>query len=265
MRDHLRDTVVDDLLLDGLLGTRVTLASDPANLTTHSAQTALVTAALLLARAGSTVFVDAPNVVLLGPQPPLRQMRLLDALVEIDGQIIPQRSFIPGPPRRRVDLAIQLGDSKSATDAEHRVSINANNWGAWLSGGQFATRWVGGQWPVGALAGAALAGGEGYKVALRKLRKWRRNDIFDEFFAPAHNAYVQLAPNSTRTIGDLGKVDFVSAGAITHSALFALGRIVGARGNVRVIDPEQYDLSNSNRYMLLRLDRLYLSKALAGC
>jgi hypothetical protein len=244
-----------------LLGVRIGLVADSANLRTHSAQTAFVTAAILFARAGATVFLCAPNVILSGPQPPLRRARMIDALVEIDGQIIPKKSFITTRQAEALELAITLGDSKYEGAADLRLSINANDWSAWLSDVKVATRWRGRRWPLGGLASAALASTEGYKVAMRKLRNWRRNDIFDEFFAPTRSAYIQLAPNSTPTITSLGNLDFISGGAITHATLFALGRVLGCRGNVRVIDREEYDLSNANRYMLLRLDRRYLSKA----
>jgi hypothetical protein len=96
---------------------------------------------------------------------------------------------------------------------------------------------------------------------MRKLRHWRTHGIFDEFFAPATGARVELAPARTPHVSDLRHFDFVSGGAITHSAIFALARIPNVRGKIRVIDNDTNNISNANRYLLLNLERLALPKA----
>jgi hypothetical protein len=52
MRDEIVESAGDDTLLAALTGTRVALIADAANIASHSAQTAFVTAALLMARSG---------------------------------------------------------------------------------------------------------------------------------------------------------------------------------------------------------------------
>jgi len=53
----------------------------------------------------------------------------------------------------------------------------------------------------------------------------------------------------------------VSGGAIIQAALYALSRIPDARGDIRVIEPEVADLTNLNRYSLLRRSRTASLKA----
>src|SRR6266566_3297342 len=111
MRDDVRDEVADDLLFETLLETRIALVADASNLATHSAQSAFIASALCFARQGATIHLIAPNSGLLGSQPPLKRINLLDALVEIDGKIIPKTSFVPNDLTGPFDLAVLLGDS----------------------------------------------------------------------------------------------------------------------------------------------------------
>src|SRR5208337_1047880 len=71
MRDEMSSKVADRDLLDALTGSEIALVADAATLQSHSCQTAFVTAALLTARSGHTVYLVAPDVPLVGKQPPL--------------------------------------------------------------------------------------------------------------------------------------------------------------------------------------------------
>lgn len=82
MRDHVRADTADVVLLDALCNTEVVVVSDAANLTSHSAQTAVVTAATLIARTGASVYLDIPTTMCCF-QPPLRSLELNEALEEL--------------------------------------------------------------------------------------------------------------------------------------------------------------------------------------
>src|SRR5438067_236447 len=71
MRDDLDPDVPDEALINALLDRRVIVVSDAANLESISGQTAFVTIVLLLLRSGTSVVVAAPDVPILGHQPPL--------------------------------------------------------------------------------------------------------------------------------------------------------------------------------------------------
>src|SRR5439155_14042894 len=51
----------------------------------------------------------------------------------------------------------------------------------------------------------------------------------------------------------LGDVDAISGGAIIQAALDALLRVRDASSDMRVFEPELFDLSNTNRYQISRL------------
>jgi len=148
--------------------TRVALVGDARNLASHSAQSAFVSAAMLCARSGATVHLVAPDVPLIGPQPPLRAPNLIGALTDIDGFIVPKNCFVPAAAPGRVDLAVMFGDSPWSGAADIIRSINADAWSALISEPATASEWIGDDWPFGGLAAAVIAAGEGYKAAMRK-------------------------------------------------------------------------------------------------
>jgi hypothetical protein len=71
MRDEISAGTPNDALITALTSTDVVIVADAVNLVSHSAQTAYVTAALLMARSGHRVHLLAPDVPLAGAQPPL--------------------------------------------------------------------------------------------------------------------------------------------------------------------------------------------------
>jgi len=140
--------------------------------------------------------------------------------------------------------------------------MQANDWsGAIVSGS--GTRWRDYEAPFGALAAAGLAAGEAFKQAVASLRPSASNPrSFDETFKPTMETVIRLAPSGTPLpVGALGRFDCVSGGAIIQAALYALARIRNARGDVRLIEPEASDITNLNRYSLLRRSRINVPKA----
>jgi hypothetical protein len=68
MRDEIEPSVSDDAMVDALTSTRVALITDPENLTSHSAQSAFITAALQMGRSGHSVHLIAPDIPMVGAQ-----------------------------------------------------------------------------------------------------------------------------------------------------------------------------------------------------
>ena len=78
-------------------------------------------------------------------------------------------------------------------------------------------------WPLGALAAAALAAGEAFKAAMRQLYDVARTPgIFDDLFAPCQAARVDLGPADMPLTANLPAFDLVSGGAIANAALYVL-------------------------------------------
>lgn len=264
MRDDLIDAVNDNELAQALTGTNVVLAGTAENLSTHAAQSAYITAALLMARSGHKVYLAAPDVRLCGAQPPLKGNHLVSALMDISDDLLPGVGFSTSSPPNTVTLCVCFGDSPQPCGATRIICVNASAWKAELSEGVSKKPWMEAHWPCGALAAANMATVEAFKAAMHQLRAFASNPLlFDQLFAYCNNATLELAPAPTPPTSDLGAFDFISGGAITHCTLFALARLPRVTGRVRVIEPESSDLTNLNRYMLLLRSATRQAKGLA--
>jgi hypothetical protein len=153
-----------------------------------------------------------------------------------------------------------IGDSAWTGNADYVAHLNAGRWTGSLSR-KISTPWQAGDWPFGALVAAGLAASEVYKLAMRKLKQFAAGPVFEDFFSANHEAEFAMAPDLASMTADLGRFDCVSGGAITNAVLYALARIRNVSGTGRVIEPESGDLTNLNRYVLLRRSRLHLPKA----
>jgi hypothetical protein len=252
MRDELTDAVSDDVLLDALVHTEIALVADRSNLLSHSAQTAFATAAMLMARSGHRVYLLAPDLPMRGVQPPLQFGPLRSALMGMGADILPGITFFSDTVPDCVDLQILFGDSAPAIRARRTMSISANKWSGFLQSSPFGV-WPNQDWPLGGLATAALAAAEAFKVAMCKLLPFARDrENFILRFSQTEKTSFALAPESTDAVTDLGAFDCISAGAITNAVLYSLFRILGVRGRARTMDDDKGDVSNLNRYLLLR-------------
>jgi len=253
MRDDLIADVEDSTLISALTGTDVVLVGDLPNLSSHAAQCAYITAALLMARSGHTVYLVAPDVPLLGSQPPLTGKRLVSALMEIGSDLLPCVEFSADMPRGNAGLAVIFGDSPSKCRARRAIGVNAGAWHARLGRANQMGRWAEDAWPCGAMAAGALASVEALKVAMSGLRHLAKDAVlFDELFAFTDCVNLELAPPDSPPLADLGAFDCVSGGAIINATLYVLSRLPGVSGRARIVEPEVGDLSNLNRYSLMR-------------
>jgi hypothetical protein len=249
-------------IITALTATTVTIVADRANLASGACQSAVVTLAQLVMQLGCSVRLVAPAVTLRVRQPPWRGDTLRAVLQDMAAESVPGAAFA----------------SMEASDVSGEVFVFGDApWpGAegWRVG---ATRWVGAihplsekvaRWtedfPIGGLAAAALAAAEAFKRAMRTLGP--TGPHLDEL-APVHRATVALGDEATPAPSTLGRIDCVSGGAIVQAALHALMRVPALAANVRVIEPERFDLTNVNRYSLGRRSQVGVLKVdiLAGC
>lgn len=262
MRDEIRADVSDDVLLGALTDTRIALVANAENITSHAAQSAFVTAAILMARSGHQVFLLAPDAPLLGAQPPLRPGRLISRLVEIGKDFLPGIEFVAGMPDGQVDIAVGFGDTQIEIPARRKFWLNATRWMAEISGGENTRKWIEPRWPFGAAAAGCLAAGEAFKAAMQSLLPFCRNaDRTAALFRDTNELKFELAPADTPICADLGEFDCISGGAITNGALYTLARIPSVKARGRLFEPDNSALSNMNRYPLLLRSRLDGAKA----
>jgi hypothetical protein len=261
MKDELSEDISDDALLGALTETRIALVADAKNLKSHSAQTAYATAAILLARSGHQVTLAAPNIEMVGAQPPLAAGGLIDQLVVTAPNLLPDTSFTVGD-IRNCDLAVCFGDAELSTGASRLIHVNATSWQAQMYSVADKHPWAAADWPIGAMGTAALAAAEAFKIAMRRLRFAATNQvIFDQLFSLSDEVTVDFAPPNTREMSQLYQADFVSGGAINSAALYALLRLPYLRGAARIIEYDTVALSNLNRGMLFLLSDLNSLKA----
>ncbi len=235
MRDDVHSTVTDEQLLEALTSTVVVLAADEPNLSTHSAQSAFVTAAMLMARSGHEVHVRAPDVRLVGAQPPLIGDRLVTALVAASDNLVPGIRISASPPMTAPDLEIRFV---------------ASAWAGAIA--DVGSSWPRTDWPFGGLAAAVLAAGEAFKVSMMKLLPVALNpEAFKALFAPCPRARIEVAPADTPFCTDLEVFDVVSGGAIANSFLYSILRVRNSRGSGSVMDFDIGDISNLNRNVLM--------------
>lgn len=250
MRQNLVDDVSNAQLRVALQSTRVLLAADRENVSGMEGQEAFIGSALLIARSGIPVAVDAPNVRLKQIRAPLKEKRLVDCLIEAGQDLVPGCTISAVDSCATADLGILLGDTASPLSCKRLLPISGGSWHGSIGE---ASRWTGSRSPMGALAAAGLAAAEAYKTAMRRLAEWAAPGPYSDFFRPTDLTTVTFLPAGTRALPvEMGGIDFVSGGAITQAALYAMSRIPGAMAQARVIEPDTHDLSNVNRYALLR-------------
>ncbi len=235
--------------MNALSSTGVLVRSDESIATCHSGQTAIVTTSLLMARCGLNVWVDVPDVELKGAQPPLRGRHLASALEEFSKDLEGLLHISRGQPDELPALILMLGDVHWGNDASRELQLR---YGRWWGGFGRTNACAHIDEPFGAMVSAAIAASEAFKHAMRRLRSVARNpDMFERQFASSSECSVSLVSEDTELVRNLEAIDIVSAGAVSNAVLFALLRIPGVSGTIRVIEPQYYDDTNQNRCMLM--------------
>lgn len=262
IRDEIAESVSDDVVLAAVTGTRIALVADAENLASHSAQSAFVTAGILMARSGHAVHLFAPDVPMVAAQLPLGMGSLVTELLKAGVDLMPGATFATSDADAPFDLAVALGDSASSVASHRCIRLNATDWSGLIEAEPAAARWQAADWPLGGLAAATLAAGEAFKCAMHKLAFGARNPArMQTVFATFDHAAFHLAPDDTPITGSVGAFDCISGGAIIHAALYVLARLPRLSGYARVVEPDTADLSNLNRYALLLRSTSHLAKA----
>jgi hypothetical protein len=173
----------EQAIADALLRTTVRLAADRESLASRAGQSALVTAFLLVARLGIGIELVAPNVRLLDPVAPLRLPHLVDALCDLGADF-------------RVDL-------ERGADAA-RV----------------------GELPFGGFAGGAAIAAIALEPLVSRIESATGLTARSPRPSPGPPMRIYLEdlfPRLAAAVStDLGEVDAISGGAITHALLFCM-------------------------------------------
>lgn len=241
-----------EAIADALLVSTVRITADAASVSCRAGQTALITAFLLIARMGIGIELDVPNVEVIDLVAPLRARRLEEALIDLGGDLIPGALVRTEPGTVRETFAIGAG---SPTEQGSPVIVWAGDTEAVLD--REAPRGpCSGGLPFGGFAAGAAAAPialEAARTSIEAATGLAARRRRPSSGPPVEIHLLELFPGLA-DIGevDLGAFDAISGGAITHAGVFCLLRVPGVSGRVRVIERQITDLSNVNRYSLLR-------------
>jgi len=106
------DLGIDDteLVLHALGAPKIVLTAGDAAMQTRAGQAALLTAAMLIARSGQRVYINALDVPLVGYQPPFIVRTLYEALQNLRGELIDGNDIeLPSMARLRLIRIVLLG------------------------------------------------------------------------------------------------------------------------------------------------------------
>ena len=252
-RDYVADDLDDEVICRAFQSVRVLCRSDLANLSSRSGQTALVTLVSLVARMGMQVFLDIPEVEMVGPQPPLSGTALKEGLAALSNCLI-DGARIESVPCEHPDLTFAIGSTKMGESDALFWRLCGDDWSGRLTPitiSNFCDTWHS-HWPIGAMVSAVLGASEAFKLVMRHMPLRNESDLV--FFLPASFSHFDFGrtpvPSPEDRKIDLGSVDVVSAGAISQAALFALLRVPQISMCGRAFDDDETGLTNLNRNML---------------
>ncbi|HYD23451.1 MAG TPA: hypothetical protein VEB68_01540 [Croceibacterium sp.] len=253
-----------DAVVDAVLRRiNVLLAIGHPASSTRAGQAAVLTAALLLARTGFQVFIQAVDGPLVGHQPPFEGASLHEAVLGIQGELVEGSNIRLGAPDR-VDVAFDFGTASAIAPYEARRTVHVG-WTAWsgeISDWPFQVSCTEFDWPMGAMAAAVMVAAEVAKMAARRLAPLSADGrATDERFAASSSATFVLAEESTPRLAMLGEFTAISAGAVSNGLFYALSRLPGVHGRATVFDGDTSDPSNLNRNMML--SKRYLRDAMS--
>lgn len=239
----------DEMVIEALIATRVLLRVDETTLACDAGVTALLACFQTAARLGAHISLDIPDHLEANLAPLGRKTRVTDVLAETADQLI-----FPLEATNDPNLTFALGEYVEPGD----FALGGDGFGSRLRVSQPAGSWSGHAPFGGALAGVA-AGAEVARFALARLIEDGhppREPV--PLTADDHDLRLPDLPLPPRI--DLGEVDFVSAGAITHAVLFLLFRLAGVELTGRVFDDDRTEVENLNRYLLLTNTGLEIEK-----
>jgi hypothetical protein len=246
----------DDEIVKALTEVRIRIVGDERNLSCAAGQTAFVTTALVAAQSGATLVLDLPDVELLN-QPPLRGSWLAEALIELTGDLI-----VPAvrDDATICDVTVAIGSTAVANASGSLARLSPTASGVELAAGdpRHGSTWIGDDM-FAALFGGVAAGAEAFRAAMGRLAAAGH----EENMAHAARAMrsVRLLVPEPMASRQIGQLDVISGGAITHGLLFALLRVPGVAADVRVFDDDVFDWPNLNRYLLGRRSWRGMNKA----
>lgn len=244
----------DEDVVASLTSTTVAIVADEATASLPSAQAAISSLAAQVLASGARLRLVLPNVAITDSQPPLRGTHLRDAIIDYAADLIPDGIAQVATDPSSANVVFLVGNTTNPMlNVSQTWRIGWTRWSGVLATPEEHAPAGDADLPVGALVAAVLGAAEAFKSTVRSLlASTGAQRTYDELGLVAR-AEVRVAPEDTVVTNfDFGRLDFISGGAIANAFLHGLLRLPQARADVRVFEPEVFDISNTNRYALSR-------------
>jgi molybdopterin/thiamine biosynthesis adenylyltransferase len=236
----------------GLGATTVRLLGDADNLSSRSGQAAFVTAFQLIARMGIGIELQAPEAALVAEVAPLRLSTLRATLLDLGSDLVPGTVVREQADAAQVTFA--FGDTPCAEGSP--IFVTASDLGCLLTRQETERARLGGDFPLGGLAAAAAAAAIALTEALPQIeqaagmeRAGRRHPSPGP---PVRIDLAELFPTLRACAAEFGRVDAVSAGAVTNALVAVLSWLPEVSAALRAIDDDGVEIHNLNRCFQFR-------------
>jgi hypothetical protein len=248
LRELLLQSVTDSDLDRHLRSLRVRLVTEEARFSQRSCQVFAATLAMLLIRSGICVQIEAGTAELLVALPGF-EGQTFDLALRRAARLMFPGATLGGS--TSADVAVLIGSGVSPLRAERTITLRASGRTVDLEWSRSSS----GPWEPAnelvALAAAGMAAMEIHKLALHGLEA--RSGTAAQLLAPSSASFT--VPFDLPEVLDIGRLDVISAGAISQNAMWVLAS-AGARADIRIFDADHIDLSNVNRCPYAFLDVL---------
>lgn len=253
INEHYFDGDADEgAIAAGLGASTVRLIGDAENLSSRSGQAAFVTAFQLISRMGIGIELRAPEVALVAEVAPLRGRTLRAALLDLGSDLVPGTVVRERTGEAQVTFA--FGDTPCMQ--EDAIFVTATELGCLLTRDAAGRARLGSECPLGALASGAAAAAIALTAALPQIESATGTGRSDRRHPspgpPVAINLGELFPTIRAEEVELGKLDAISAGAVTNALVAVLVWLPGLSADMRVIDDDEVEISNINRGPQLR-------------
>lgn len=232
-------------ILAGLGSLRVQVLAGEDTASTVAGQSAIATTLVLIDQLGADVALEVPEIELLSAQPPFPSVAGLAQTLEegSKGLVRPARLGRHDDP----DLSIVLGTGASLVAPRQPCCfLAAEDFSAclhpWAAPGEIRATL-----PFGPILAGVLAAAESFRLAVTRIgAAYGVKPLGEHYLGPIRPARVELPAFRLGPL-ELGRVDAISAGAITNAVLFALLRVPSLAAEIDIYDDDAISLDNLNR------------------
>jgi ThiF family len=238
------DSLGEEEIVAGLTSRRVAIRVAPGAAESLAGQSTLATSALLVSQLGAQVSIEMEETPMLGAQPPFPSREGLQAAL-LEGSALLATPFAPGT-EKRPDVEIVLGGVPRPGAAAVGLGVSVDDFSCEV-GPAVAGPCVG-TLPFGATLAAISVAAECTRASVGAIAARSGIDLGAQYHLGPPRGHRLALPELPHGGGlDLGRVDLISAGAITNGALAVLLRVPGLASELRVIDDDTVSIDNLNR------------------